>query len=178
MTCIVGIQHQGRVYIGGDSAGISGDSLTSRADAKVFTVGPYVMGFAHSFRMGQLLRYRLKAPKPPVRGLDRFMVTGFVDAVRTALFDGGTLTDRNGVQEGFTFLVGVGGRLYHIDTDFQIERTHDDYLAVGCGDDLALGSLFSTRGQQPRPRIRLALGAAAHHSSGVCAPFTVKVGRA
>ena len=36
MTAIVGLAQSGAVYIGGDSAGVSGMSLTVRADAKVF----------------------------------------------------------------------------------------------------------------------------------------------
>ena len=35
MTCIVGLVHEGVVYIGGDSAGVGGLSLTVRADEKV-----------------------------------------------------------------------------------------------------------------------------------------------
>ena len=35
MTCIVGLVHEGVVYIGGDSAGVGGMSLTVRADEKV-----------------------------------------------------------------------------------------------------------------------------------------------
>lgn len=174
MTCIVGIQHEGRVYIGGDSAGVAGYSITSRADAKVFTNGGYVMGFTSSFRMGQLLRYAFKAPKPPARNLDRFMVTTFIDAMRDCYEKGGFLTKRNEVESGGSFLVGVGGQLYQIDGDHQIGRSHDGYLSVGCGEDIAYGSLFSTSHLTPRRRVRLALEAAAHHSAGVAGPFVVR----
>lgn len=49
----------------------------------------------------------------------------------------------------------------------------DNYMAVGCGDDLALGVLHATRrgGWEPEDRARLALEAAAYHSGGVCGPF-------
>jgi ATP-dependent protease HslVU (ClpYQ) peptidase subunit len=175
MTCIVGIGHQGRVYIGGDSAGVAGLSITVRADEKVFTVGPYAMGFTTSFRMGQLLRYRLEPPDPgKTKDLDGFMVTNFVDAVRECMSDGGWLTRNDGQEEGGTFLVGIRGTLYSIESDFQIGRPSDDYAAVGCGDDLALGALHATRGQSPRERIKTALRAAAHHSAGVTAPFVIK----
>jgi hypothetical protein len=60
MTAIVGLTDNGTVHIGGDSAGVSDWSLTIRADSKVFTNGPYVMGFTTSLRMGQLPRYALK----------------------------------------------------------------------------------------------------------------------
>ena len=43
MTCIVGLVHEGVVYIGGDSAGVGGMSLTVRADEKVFRNGEFLM---------------------------------------------------------------------------------------------------------------------------------------
>lgn len=176
MTCIVGVQHEGRVYIGGDSAGLYDYQITVRADVKVFTNGPYVMGFAGSFRMGQLLHHSLKAPVPK-GNLDRFMVTTFVDAARDCMDRGGFLTIKNNVTEGGQFLVGVNGRLFCVEGDFQVGASRDDYMAIGCGDDVAFGSLYATRGEKPRPRIKKALEAAAHHSAGVRAPFVVKASR-
>jgi ATP-dependent protease HslVU (ClpYQ) peptidase subunit len=173
VTCIVGVQHEGRVYIGGDSAGVAGRTLTPRSDPKVFTNGQYLMGFALSFRMGQLLRYAFKAPEPK-GNLDRFMATTFADAVRDCFERGGFLQSDRGREEGGLFLIGVHGQLYSFEADHQFCRTHDDYLAIGCGDDVALGSLHSTRGQAPRTRIKKALEAAAYHNTGVCGPFVIK----
>jgi len=176
MTCIVGIQHGARVYIGGDSAGVADWSLTVRADAKVFRVGPYIMGFTTSFRMGQLLRYTFKPPRP-TGDLDRFMATTFVDAVRDALKDGGWLGKNEHRDEGGTFLVGIRGTLYAVYGDFQIGRTVAGYDAVGCGADLALGSLHSTIGRAPRARLLAALSAAEAHSAGVAGPFAIESAR-
>ena len=39
MTCIVGLIDEGKVYIGGDSAGAADDLITVRADEKVFVRG-------------------------------------------------------------------------------------------------------------------------------------------
>jgi hypothetical protein len=177
MTCIVGVQHKGRVHIGGDSAGVAGYAITVRADPKVFSNGPYILGFTTSFRMGQLLRYKFKPPTPTDNDLDRFMATRFVDAVRDALEQGGWLTTTNGNQEGGTFLVGIKGQLYIVDTDFQIGRSALGYDAIGCGSDIALGSLHTTQGMKPRTRIRAALHAAATHSAGVTPPFVLEATR-
>jgi ATP-dependent protease HslVU (ClpYQ) peptidase subunit len=175
VTCIVGVQHQGRVLIGGDSAGVAGHSINARADSKVFRVGDYVMGFTTSFRMGQLLRYSLHMPEPDSWDVDRFMATQFVDKVRTCLRDGGWATTDNGREVGGTFLVGIRGHLYLIDSDFQIGRVLDGYDAVGCGQDLALGSLHTTRDStDARARVTKALEAAAHHSAGVAGPFVIE----
>lgn len=176
MTCIVGVEHRGRVVIGGDSAGVAGHSLQVRADAKVFRNGPYVMGFTTSFRMGQLLRYAFKAPEPPADPgeLYGFMVTRFVDDVRKCLKDGGFLTKSSEVESGGTFLVGVRGSLFLVGSDFQIGQTAYGYDAVGCGQDLALGALHATRDRGARYRVETALSAAAAHSAGVSGPYALE----
>lgn len=179
MTCIVGLKHQGSVYIGGDSAGVAGLSISVRADQKVFRNGPYLMGFTTSFRMGQLLQHALTPPRPPDhKNLDGFMVTEFIDAVRDCLNVGGWMGkgqgEDDGREEGGTFLVAIRGELYAIESDFQIGRLTDGYAAVGCGQDLALGSLHTSTALKPERRVRAALAAAAHHSAGVAAPFVVR----
>ena len=174
MTAIVGLVHRGAVHIGGDSAGVGpGWSSTVRADAKVFRTGRYLMGFTDSFRMGQLLRYALDPPVPPTSPtrLEQHMATAFVDAVRACLSKGGWLTRGAGREEGGSFLVGVSGHLFHVQGDFQVAQPADGYAAVGCGQDIALGSLYATAGQLPGRRIRTALEAAAHFSAGVRGPF-------
>ena len=177
MTCIVGIEHKGRVWLGGDSAGVAGLSITQRADAKVFTNGPFVMGFTSSFRMGQILRWKLEPPAPPEDNdyLECFMSTDFVTAVRTCLADNGWMAKKNEREEGGTFLVGVNGTLFCVESDFQVGLSHDGYMAVGCGDDLALGALHATVGRSPAYRLKAALLAAEHHSAGVSGPFTIEV---
>lgn len=173
MTAIVGLVHKHRVYLGGDSAGVAGYQLTLRRDPKVFRSGPYAMGFTSSFRMGQLLRHSLTAPQPE-GDLDRFMVTTFVDAVRTCLKDGGWARKDAEQEEGGTFLVGIHGRLFTIDSDYQVAESADGYDAAGCGDQLALGAFHATAAldMKPRQRLTAALDAAAHHSAGVRGPYT------
>ncbi|MFI6274307.1 hypothetical protein [Streptomyces sp. NPDC050988] len=181
MTAIVGLVHQGTVHLGGDSAGISGWSLTVRADAKVFTVGPYVLGFTSSFRMGQLLRYSFTPPKPLGQGVEetkdvpRFMATHFVDAVRETLKAGGWLKKDSEREDGGTFLVGAAGRLFEVHDDFQVAESADGYAAVGCGYEIALGALHATARSRmaPQKRVRLALEAAERLSAGVRGPFTI-----
>lgn len=179
MTAIVGLAQDGRVHLGGDSAGVAGYSLTVRADSKVFATGPYVMEFTSSFRMGQLLRWRLDPPEPD-GDLERFMSTTFVDAVRDPLRDGGWLRKERDQEEGGTFLVGVRGRLFCVESDFQVGEALDGYAAVGCGAELALGALYATASTRrtPRARLGLALEAAERYSAGVRGPFAYVTGEA
>lgn len=174
MTCIVGIADGKRVVIGGDSAGVSGLDIVIRRDPKVFRVGPYVIGYTSSFRMGQLLRFKLNCPEQDPRHDDfQHMATVFVDNVRTVLKDNGYAVITNNEESGGVFLVGYRGRLYKVESDFQVGESSDDYDAVGCGESFALGSLFATPKLPPKKRIDLALTAATHHSAGVRAPFVV-----
>jgi len=175
MTAIVGLVHDGKVYIGGDSAGVSGLSLSVRADTKVFRKGRYLFGFTTSFRMGQLIRYSLVPPKPKVddADLEGFMATKFIDALRDCLKAGGWARKESDREEGGTFLVGVRGQLFTIYDDYQVARSADGFAAVGCGEDIALGALYATAGtgMKPRKRALLALQAAERFSAGVRGPF-------
>jgi hypothetical protein len=184
MTVIVGLAHEGAVYMGGDSAGVAGLDLSMRRDTKVFTRDAYVIGFTDSFRMGQVLQYSTELPTPPVaqRELHGFMVRDFIDAVRESLGDAGWSTNHGGRETGGAFLVGVRGRLFEICSDYQVGETLSGWNAVGCGGSLALGSLHSTGrmaatwGLHPKYRVRAALEAADYGSAGVSKPFKIVVG--
>jgi ATP-dependent protease HslVU (ClpYQ) peptidase subunit len=176
MTCIVGLVHDGKVYMGGDSAGVAGYDLTVRADEKVFTNGEFIMGFTSSFRMGQLLRYKFKPPyHMPGVPTDEYMVTSFVDEVRKCLREGGYARNNNGEESGGTFLVGYKGELFVIHDDYQVAKVVDGFAAVGCGYQVARGALFATSpGLLPEDRVKKALEAAERFSAGVRGPFVIK----
>lgn len=172
MTCIVGLVDNGDVYIGGDSAGVAGLSLTIRADEKVFGNGSFLFGFTTSFRMGQLLRYKFSPPDQTIHQGDmEYMVTSFIDSARRCFANNG-FGDKEATQGG-TFLVGFNGKLYTIEGDFQVGIPTAGYDAVGCGADLALGAMYATEGMPPEDRINTALLAASTFSAGVAPPFTI-----
>lgn len=178
MTVIAGIAEQGRVILGGDSAGVAGYDLTVRSDVKVFSSGAYLFGFAGSFRAGQLLHWSFQPPEPPDDStqLDAFMATTWVDALRSTLADGGAAFDYCGTESSSAaFLVGVRGRLLEIDSDFQVGEPADGYAAIGCGAGPAQGALNATAGLglTAENRISAALIAAERHSAGVRGPFTI-----
>jgi hypothetical protein len=175
VTAIAGLVHDGKVYIGGDSAGVSGWDLLVRADPKVFTTGPFVMGFTSSFRMGQLLRWSFQTPEhhedvPD----DKYMATSFIDAVRATLSAGGFAKKEAEREFGGTFLVGYRGRLWVVSDDYQVGEPRYGVAAVGCGDSQALGSLHTSQEwTDPTARLLCALEASERYSAGVRGPFTV-----
>lgn len=163
--------------MGGDSVGVDKEKLNAddRVDEKVFIKGNMILGFTSSFRMGQLLHYKLKIPKHtggvPVY---KYMATHFVDAVRACLKKGGFAEKENETESGGQFLVGYTGRIFNIYADYQVGERRDGFDACGCGEDYALGSLYSTPpALGPKARVEQALKAAERFSSGVRGPFTI-----
>ncbi|GAA0234186.1 hypothetical protein [Cryptosporangium japonicum] len=173
MTAIVGIASGGTVHIGGDSAGVSGYVVHTRADSKVFVTGSYAFGFTTSFRMGQLIRWAWTPPEPPATDLERFLSTTFVDGLRECLKTGGWASKDNERECGGVFLVGVAGRLFNVDSDYQVGESAHGYDAVGAGEEVALGALYATARTRmsPRKRLQLALEAAEAFNGNVTAPF-------
>lgn len=176
MTCIVGLAEVGGVRIGGDSAAVAGWDMIVRSDSKVFANGGYIFGFTTSFRMGQLLRHGFTPPDPPAPTVPvhGFMCTTFVDAVRDCLKRGGYAKKHDEREESGTFMVGVAGRLFVVSDDYQVAESLHGFAAIGCGAQVALGSLFATedRPLSGQRRLEIALEAAERFSAGVRAPFT------
>lgn len=180
MTCIVGLRHKGSVYIGADSAAVSGDHVEARRDKKVFVRGPYVIGGAGSFRAIDLLQYVAELPVPIAKvDLRAFMCSHFVDALRQCYKTAGSLQRDDGI-EGIhgAFLVGVRGRLFELSYDLQVGEHYTPYSAIGCGAVYALGAMHAmhaARGaRKPKQMVLTALGASARFCGGVRAPFVVR----
>jgi hypothetical protein len=165
--------------MGGDCAGVdfSCGSIQYRKDPKVFKNGPFLIGYTSSFRMGQLLQYSFK-PEPfsAKKDIDIYMRTAFIDGIRSCFEKGGFLRKDSEVQSGGIFLVGFKQRLFFIGQDFQVGEVHHSYNAIGCGRDVALGSLFATDYSMQvdgHTRVERALEAAERFNCGVHKPFTI-----
>jgi hypothetical protein len=179
MTCISALVDKGNIYLGADSAGVADYDLRRRHDSKIFINNGFIIGFTSSFRMGQLLRYSLVPPLVKSgQDLLAYMVTDFVDEVRNCFKRGGYARVESSEDIGGVFLVGIKGRLFKIESDFQVGEFLEPYAAAGCGQAYALGSLYSTEGLYPELRINKSLEAAEMFSAGVRGPFNTLVLRA
>jgi len=181
MICIVGMEHKGVVYLGGDSAATSGWDTRIQAAPKVFKLGEFVMGYTTSFRMGQLLQYEFTPPENDCDDDMAYMVTRFVPALRECMKKGGFTAVKESQETGGVFLVGYRGKLYKVIDEFSVLRSQDGYEAVGCGDRYALVAVWvrlrhaeqkSGQPMSPIVTLQLALEAAAYFSNGVASPFT------
>jgi hypothetical protein len=185
MTAIVALIHENKVLLGGDAAASDDKSglIFQRVDPKVFKVGQYGIGFVDSFRMGQVLQYSWTPTiyKPTVcyRNLDKFLRTRFVESIKETFKDHGYGNQSPGTEDGdeggvFIFAVQGAGRIFTMDSDFHVGEADVQYMAEGAGQELSLGSLFSTSAiKTPRKRVRMALEAAAKFNMAVRPPFTI-----
>lgn len=176
MTCIVGLIHDNVVYIGGDSASSSDNQVSVRKDSKVFKHGDAVIGFTTSWRMGQILRYEM-SPFAISSGQDAHqeLVRTYVPALRKVAKDAGCMQQHNSADYLGTFLIGVAGRLFYVDSDFQVGEPMTPYWAVGSGAAYALGALAATMqtSLDPHARIEHAIGAAEQFSPFVRKPINI-----
>jgi len=176
MTCIIGYVADKKVYIGADSAGVDGYDMSIRADEKVFTSGPFIMGFTTSFRMGNILRYCTSPNEQSSKQTDHeYLCTTFIDHIMAQFKTGGFSEINNNVVSGGHFLLGYKGNLYKVESDFQVGHTIFNYDAIGCGGNYALGCLCALESSSidPKDKIILALKAAEKFSAGVSGPFHI-----
>lgn len=183
MTCCVGLERNGRVWLGADSASVDQESLAVDVvrEAKVFTRGEFVIAFAGPWRAGQILRHAFYPNvRTDLKTDEGYMVLEVVEHIRRLFHKHGfeIEQDEESAAGGFELLIGYHGKLFKVEDDLHVERSTLPYNAIGCGSDYALGSMY-TSGQYdalapfPRLRIELALEAAAKHNAGVAPPFTV-----
>jgi len=183
MTCVVGLidNESGTVYMGGDSAAYYSDgTIRCRADPKVFikTNNKFIYGFCSSFRMGDILKHYFVEPEHPQdMPIDDYMRVTYIDALQVAFKQKGFHgTGKNQPDQGGNFAVGYAGKLFTVESDFQVAESLEPHTALGSGAREAMGSLFSTQKTKmsSEARILLALESAEKYTSGVRAPFTIK----
>lgn len=188
MTAIAAVSIRGRVYMGGDSSAIADSHyLELAATPKVFAIGPLVLGYTSSFRMGQALQHRLTVPEhlpdsADLAALDRWMAVPFMDAVRQVMRDAGFMKREYEREQGGQFLCGVRGHIYHCDDDFHASRRGKPYGACGSGISACLGAFALAERriwpEDPEQLIKDVLAAAESCIATVRGPFHVISGGA
>lgn len=177
MTCIVAIEHEGAVWVGGDSCAISDDrDFCTVESPKVWARGRMVFGCSGGFREAQVLQYGLAIPEHHAgMNTEEYLCTLFVDAVRHACRSAGIMTVKEGAEQlsDIATIIGYDGHIYVLEPNFGLVHSTRGYEAIGCGAKYARGALWGTRGLAPTLRIQQALEAAEEHNAGVMGPFTI-----
>lgn len=173
MTVCIAIAEKGRVYMGADSLVAGGYVTFRRALPKIFQNHDYMIGVAGTARIAEIMRYS-ELPIPS-GNIDSFMNTVFPEAVRAIMGALGRLDREDGVETiDSKMLVGVRGTIWTSDGHFSFSRPEPAEYSIGTGDEIAMGSLFSTRGQKPIKRISTALRAAAFYGQNIGPPYVLR----
>lgn len=178
MTCIVAIQHDGYVWMGGDAAASRDNDVVCRSNPKVFWNNDILIGYSGSFRIGQLLQYAFRPPCQSAGQSDiEFLVVDFVDELRQLMRERGTLMkEEEGEAHDSEFLIGYRGKVYVIEPDFNVGCLLTSYVSCGSGANYAMGALYAldkNEEMSPQEKIKIALSAATEYCTGVRPPFTI-----
>jgi ATP-dependent protease HslVU (ClpYQ) peptidase subunit len=171
MTCIVGVAHEGKVYIGGDRAASDGSSVLSMVSPKVYIRDQWIYGYAGTIGIAQCMNY-VSLPIPGEgEDIERLIKTVIVPELKLYI-ESHSVTAKD---PDTTWLLGANGQLFEFsDSDWSVVEV--DFTAVGSGGNFALGSLHtSTRHKNTYRRVSLALDAAITYSPMCQGPIDVLV---
>jgi hypothetical protein len=169
VTAIVGVEHDGVVWLAGDAEFSSKRVRNMLAIPKVWERDGLVWGFAGASRPGELIRYELRTPRKAAKTpVDAYVVTELIPAMRA-------LWKADGCEESeWAALVGIGGELWELDSDgYSSDRPSEGYASVGSAQGPALVGLALTANLAPRTRVTRVVAACAKHCPGVGGRITV-----
>lgn len=139
MTCIAALKMDGKIYMAGERGASNDDGILHLSKPKVYSVGPYVVGFAGAME-GQRIMYNFDPPKPHVDdNLDEFMNTKFLRYLKDFYEEWWIDTSKDGE---LSMLIGIKDKLYeHNASDMSLNEYSTGYISIGSGSPYAMGYL-------------------------------------
>ncbi|HPR05048.1 MAG TPA: hypothetical protein PLI17_00230 [Denitromonas sp.] len=161
--------------MGADAAATGHRFIRTTNLPKVFRNGPCLIGYCGSFRMGQVLEHCLAIPERGANEApEEFMVTRFIEAVRTEFRKQGVLSIEQNKETGGQFLVGYAGRLFSVNNDFHVGDMRDGFDCIGSGAPVGLGAMKALEDLPPRKRLERSLEITAYYVADVLGPFRIE----
>lgn len=153
MTCIVGYIDKEKIYMGCDSAGTSWCTQRELAKPKVMIKNSdninFIIGVCGSIRLLNIIEYRFVIPefRYEKSNIDTYINTTFIDSLKQCLLANGNCQSTDSVQSmpDGSFLVGINGRLFEIQSNFAVVENNEKNSVVGSGREYAYGSLHTTK---------------------------------
>lgn len=179
MTCVIAVTDGENLVFGADSAGTNLETgeIYTFANEKIFMCDDWLIGHTYSYRLGQILRYRVKWPKPPraLEDLNAFVTIDVVAAIKTGFREADDEAPDDGKNRPIV-LVGTAGKIFAIDNTNSVMYPRLPFMAIGHGRMVASGALYALHqiGQTENLETwcRKGLEAAAQYDPTVCSPFT------
>lgn len=174
MTCIVGVKHDGNVYIGSDSRasnsfvhsnilGMSKIGIIEGSNQKI------IYGISGKQRLTNVVKNKVTLPEKTSSMNDDNYIFEIVESIRKqAEKYNATITKDNKVDSESNWLLGYKGRLFIVQDDFSYFEWTEEYVTTGSGTYHADGYLYSKQHEDnPKLRIETAIKAAAYYVNGV-----------
>jgi len=181
MTCIVAITDGSRIVMGADTGGVNyaAAEYYEISMPKVFHAGEdgaYLVGYAGSYRLGQLLHYELSWPELGETFDYPFVVKEIVPRIRACLEEHSEYgRPKSAGEREWIIVVGALGKIFTVSCHFDVLQSKKNYVSIGKGRLTAIGSLATTEKLESSPgkRIEVALDAAATVIPGILRPYKI-----
>ena len=170
MSVIVAIKEGDVVYFGADSQITRGSTRTTLKNPnnykiwKTNNVSNCLMGQVGCLRDANVIRVadNLISHYDEVHDLIDYelLIKKVAPGIKKILVENSFIADSSPISMESRYLIAYKNRLYTIGYEFAVLEV-DDCIAIGSGEDQALGSLLCTEGQDPRIRIVKAIKASA-----------------
>ncbi len=177
MTCLIGFEQDGEAWIGGDSF-FGSDKWRDVMDRpKIFSRGKLLFAFSGNFYAGQIVETIPSFAAQRAREDDILYLIRAVASPIWKLHQEKEVAIVRGADDSFSALIGYNSRIYAMLDDYSIVRSKYGYMAIGIGEQYALGALAVTGHLKGQERAEAVLAASAKHCSLVCRPFhSVRIG--
>jgi hypothetical protein len=188
VTCIAVVRGpDGVFWMGADSCISRGSSRWTLAseDSKVFALADDVwFAWTGYSILGPALRHGFSLPERVVGESDQAWVTvRLIPAMRQHLIEAGVYSEETDPSDDAGWQRGIRGeavlvvrrRMFYLSQILLATQIDSDYLAIGSGEDVALGALHTAMELSPtlspESMLASALSAAATHADGVAPPY-------
>lgn len=192
MTVIIAIKEDDKIYLGSDRMISSESTKTTSRTPKFFkkefqTFTPIkvvdkeghvditkndfekhhlIFAGAGSDAIINYIRYAFRFPdKISTDPFETYLLIDLLPALRNELIDVGLVKNTNGkLDTEANFLIIYDGEIYPIFRELGYSPRTEEYCVIGIADEIAMGSLHTTRGEPPKTRIEKGINACAYHS--------------
>lgn len=171
MTCAIGLEAAGAAWLACDAFVGDDNWRETTTEPKWFRLGArLVVAYAGSLRSAQAAM-----TTGALRGQRRresdvaYLSTVVVEAIRQQH----RAFEAVGKDHDFAYIIAHAGKVFGVLEDYGVYRPACGFLAIGTGEQVAVGAVAALPELPPEKRLRRALRIATSHCGHVSEPFTV-----
>jgi len=173
MTCIIGLEENGKAYVGADSMQVRGYESSMSSNKKIFRIDGFIFAHTGYSKGSQIVKYLLDIPTPEVFD-ERFMFTKIAEPMRLKMKEIGYSEIKDNQESHIDgWIVAYKDKIFEINSDWETSRLNGGLSVGGCGGNIAKGVMLALQDIEPKERIKKALKIAGQCYVGVAPPFYV-----